>query len=251
MDKEISKFEPWTYEDSVEECKTLVKIHTKVTLDLVKKLAIMRERLSQQGFRSDKQTYITSTQMGQGYIRTIQHTWEEFLRDVGLPKSTVNRWLLLFDPKEDRMLTQDEFKARKFAEFEELIKELEASVGKPEQWRPDGWSTACENYYKTKIRERKYLDIAKRERFEAAELFDKEYLSSLSAQIDYGSPEEILEFGKLCETIKPFAVKAVPVNKQARVLKLVETALNEFQPAVRKDVARFVAEMLVRREENE
>ena len=169
------------------------------------------------------------------------------MKILGLKRETANRWLLLFDPKEDRLLTQDEFKARKLAEFEDLIKKLEASVGKDIDWRPEGWSTACENYYQTKIRERKYFEIARRDHFEAAELFNREYLASLSSQLDYGTPEDILAFGELCEDIKPYAVKAVPVNKQARVLKLVETALNEFQPTVRRDVARFVAEMIIRR----
>lgn len=248
MSKEIAKLESWTYERAVQITKPMVTAHKKLTLELVRELAAARDALSQQGYRSDKDSFATSSQMRRSYIGSIQHTFEDFLHEVGISKPTAYRWLLLFDPKEDRILTQDEFKARKQAEFEELIRELEGSVGKDVDWRPEGWSTACENYYQTKIKERKYYEIARRDHFEAAELFNREYLASLSAQLDVGSPEDILQFGKLCEEIKPYAVKAVPVNKQARVLKLVETALNEFQPTVRKEVARFIAEMIMRRE---
>ena len=175
-------------------------------------------------------------------------TWEEYCEAVGIVKRTADRWLALYDPKADKLLTVDEFKARKTMEFENLIKQLEASVGKPIDWRPDGWSTACENYYNTKLKQRKLLEIAQRTSFDQAELFNREYLASLSDRFDVASPQEILEFGRLCEDLKPYAAKEVPVPKQVRVIKLVEAALSEFQPAVREKVAKFVAETIIRME---
>lgn len=237
----LATIEPkqWEFAESVKVSRKHLNALQKSNLELVRELHIARSKLSNPGYRSD----LTSGQLSRGL-----QTWESYCEEVGLVKRTADRWLSLFDPEADRLLTIEEFKARKIVEFESLIKELEASVGKPIDWRPDGWSTACENYYRDKLKGQKLLEIAQRDRFEQAELFGQEYLASLSNHFDVASPEEILEFGRLCEDLKPYAVKAVPVQKQARVVKLVEAALAEFQPAVRGEVAKFLAETIVRRE---
>jgi hypothetical protein len=235
-EKAIEKaMEPWSYEKSVAIAKHQFNMSEKYKLDLVRELYAARMALSNQGFRSDfvsNETKLTS--------------FDEYLKEAGIPKATAYRWLILYVPKENRMLTTEEFKARKLLEFEGLIKQLEASVGRPADWRPEGWCTACENYYQSKMKQKKHLEIAQRQVFDQAELFNREYLSSLSDRFDVASPEEILEFGRLCEDMKPYAVKAVPVPKQVRVVKLVEAALAEFQPSVRKEVGKFVAEMIIR-----
>ena len=230
---------PWSYEESVEVAKHCYGLLQKNHLLLVRELHSAQQALSNPGYRSD----LTSSQNG-----TRFRTFDDYLEDVGIKKTTAYRWLALYDAKADKLLTVDEFKARKTMEFEELIKQLEASVGKSSDWRPEGWSTACENYYLGKMKQRKLLEIAQRSSFEQADLFNREYLASLSDRFDVASPEEILEFGKLCDDLKPYAVKEVPVPKQARVVKLVEAALAEFQPSIRDKVARFVAETIIRRE---
>ncbi len=230
---------PWEYQEAVEITKTRYRDWHKATVGLVGELHAAQCALSNAGYRSD----ITSCQDG-----TRFPTFEKFLEDVGIPKRTAYNWLQLYLPEEGRLLTQDEYKTKKIFEFEELIKQLEGSTGKSIDWRPEGWSTACENYYKSKLKQKKLFAIAQRDSFDQAELFNREYLASLSDRFDVGSPEEILAFGELCEEVKPYAVKEVPVSKQARVIKLVEAALAEFQPTVRDKVARFVAESIIRRE---
>lgn len=232
----------WDYNQSVVIAKKHLTALQKSNLALVRELYAANVALSNPGYRSD----LTSCHLAGG--SGSPYTWESYCEEVGIAKRTAYRWLSLFDPEADRLLTIEEFKARKIVEFESLIKELEASVGKAIDWRPGGWSTACENYYRDKLKGQKLLEIAQRDRFEQAELFGQEYLASLSNHFDVASPEEILEFGRLCEDLKPYAVKAVPVQKQARVVKLVEAALAEFQPAVRGEVAKFLAETIVRRE---
>jgi hypothetical protein len=237
-EKAIEKaMEPWSYEKSVAIAKHHFNMSEKYKLDLVRELYAARMTLSNQGYRGD----LTSGQMSGS-----PYSWESYCEAVGIVRRTAERWITLYDVKADCLISVEEFKARKLLEFEGLIKQLEASVGRPADWRPEGWCTACENYYQSKMKQKKYLEIAQRQVFDQAELFNREYLSSLSDRFDVASPEEILEFGRLCEDMKPYAVKAVPVPKQVRVVKLVEAALAEFQPSVRKDVARFVAEMIIR-----
>lgn len=239
-DKALEKVvRAWSFNESVEVAKHYYGVLQKSHLDLVRELYAAQQALSNPGYRSD----LTSAQMSQGC-----HTWSGYCEEVGIPFATAKRWLALYDADKDILLSMEEFKARKLLEFEELIKQFEASVGKPIDWRPDGWSTACENYYNTKLKQRKLLEIAQRSSFDQAELFNREYLASLSDRFDVASPQEILEFGRLCEDLKPYAAKEVPVPKQVRVVKLVEAALSEFQPAVREKVAKFVAETIIRME---
>lgn len=237
----LSDVKPWDYDESVSIAKHFYEVLQKNHLDLVRELFAANQALSNPGYRSD----LTSSQMRRG---PQFRTWEGYLEAVGIARPTAHRWLQLYDSEEDRLLSMDEFKARKFLEFEELIRELEGSVGKPIDWRPDGWSVACERYYAQKINERKLLDLSQRNHFDQLELFNREYLASLSDRLDVASPEEILEFGRMCEELRPYAVKEVPVPRQVRVVKLVETALSEFQPAVRDKVAKFVAETIMRRD---
>ncbi len=239
-DKALQKVvKAWSFEESVEVAKHYYGVLQKSHLDLVRELHAAHNALSNSGYRSD----LTSGQMSGG-----SPTWESYCQAVGIQRRTADRWLALYDSVKDILLSVEEFNARKLLEFEELIKQLEASVGKPIDWRPDGWSTACENYYNTKLKQRKLLEIAQRNSFDQAELFNREYLASLSDRFDVASPQEILEFGRLCEDLKPYAAKEVPVPKQVRVIKLVEAALSEFQPAVREKVAKFVAETIIRME---
>ncbi len=257
----------WDYEGSVKAAKKHLAALQKSNLELVRELYIAKKNLLNPGYRSDRTSgnFARGLQMApriEGFggqssecmpqypevMPVAYYTWENYCEAIGLAKRTADHWLSLYDPEEDRLLTVEEFKARRILEFKELIKQLEASVGKPIDWRPEGWSTACENYYKDKLKDRKLIEIAQRDHFDQLELFNQEYLNSLVGRFDAASPEEILEFGRLCEDLKPYAVKAVPVQKQARVVKLVEVALAEFQPAVRADVARFVAETIMRRE---
>lgn len=235
----LTTIKPWDYDESISIAKHFYQELQKNHVDLVRELYAANRALSSPGYRSD----LTSGQMSRG---PQLKTWEGYCDAVGIVKRTADRWLQLYDAEEDRLLTMDEFKARKLIEFEELIKELEGSVGKPIDWRPDGWTVACERYYEQKIKDRKLLDLTNRNHFDQLELFDRAYLASLSDRLDVASPEEILEFGRLCEDLRPFAVKEVPVPKQVRVIKLVEAALSEFQPAVRDKVAKFVAETIMR-----
>ena len=236
--KSLEKLESWSFEKSVSIAKQNYKMSEKYTLDLARELYAAHKALSNPGYRSDR----TSGQMSRG-----SETWKDYCEAVGILLRTADRWRILYNQNEDRLLTPEEFKARKLMEFEDLIKKLESSIGKPADWRPDGWSTACENYYQSKQKELKYQRLINRQTFDQAELFNREYLASLSNRFDTSSPEDILEFGRMCEEVKPYAVPSVSVPKQVRVVKLVEAALAEFQPTVRPQVAKFIAEMIIRK----
>lgn len=76
--------EVWDYDVSVNSQNERRDIITKwyqVTVDFLNELYIAREKLSSQGARTD----LTSTQMRQ--------SWPQYCEDIGLTKSTANRWI--------------------------------------------------------------------------------------------------------------------------------------------------------------
>ena len=230
----IQATNPWNYAESVNVSKKLVGLHGKVSLDLARELHAAKLALSNPGFRTDR----TSTQMGRG-LQNPQ-TFEGFLEDIGLPKSTANRWLTLYVPEEDKLLTPDEFKARKILEFESWIKKLDPKFP---DWRPEGWPPGCEQYYQGKLREKFLLDLSRREKFEQLELFNAAYMKNLADSIVSYTTEDVIRFSEVSKKIEPIAYPGVPVRDQAKAFMVVEKVLERFAAADRKSVARAIAEM--------
>lgn len=71
----------WNYDRSVTKMRPRVIKWKTLTENMLTELRTARKELSNQGVRSD----LTSAQ-------TVR-SWEGYLRDIGLAKSTVNRWL--------------------------------------------------------------------------------------------------------------------------------------------------------------
>ncbi len=238
---------PWSYEEAVRTGRELVRIQRKVTLDLVRELYSAREVLSQQGYGGGRESYITSCQMAQGSSGSVIHTFEEFLQAIGIPKRTAYNWLQLYDKENDKLLTQEEFKAMKIVEFESLIKQLNPKF--PE-WRPDGWSQACESYYQSKIKERHLIKLAESEHFEQLDLFNEAFFATISAPMH--TAEEIMHFSEIKKRIESIAYPGAPVNRQAHAVIIVEKVLRDFPEKDRKGVAKALAEatLLLAMEEN-
>ena len=226
---------PWNYDEAVKVGKELMKQYHRLSLSVVRELYAAREALSNSGVRSDLVSNET---------RLI--SFQDYLNDIGMSKPTAYRWLELYDATQDKLLTPEEFKAMKIVEFEKLIKQLRSDY--PE-WRPDGWSEACEKYYRSKIQEDKFQKLAQREHFEQLDLFNRHFFQSLQAPID--SPEDILHFSELKEKLKPIAYPGIPVQKQTHAVMLIEKVIKDFPEKDRKGVAKALAEatMLIAMEE--
>ena len=82
---EISK-PAWSYDDSVERVRPMVLRWKAITAELLRELYEARQQLSKQGVRRDLDANASKLK-----------TWNDYCVDVGLNRSTVNRWLKRFD----------------------------------------------------------------------------------------------------------------------------------------------------------
>lgn len=269
MAKELQVLEPWSYEKSVETSRVLVKAFRKVSLDLVRELHAAREALSNQGFRADLKAknripsasnadfvsfdtrLHTSKNLGQNCPRFAPiETWEGYCNDIGLSKRTANYWLALYVPEENRLLTPEEMKERLEARYQELKSELVSHIGDP-SWRPEGWIKAFEARYQKELRDYKLDVIAQANSFDYVDeggqfwLFDQPYLETLSERISSYNTD-LVAYQKLCTRYKKDARQDVDIRKQVSIFQLTKAALEDVSELARPEVARFVAELLIK-----
>lgn len=100
----------WNYSDSVEKMKTLILSWRNISIEILDELHTARNILSSQGVRND--------------LNEENKGWENYLNDIGLVKSTVNRWLKKYDPNEKKILDDNSDTVDSVI----LPKELEGSV---------------------------------------------------------------------------------------------------------------------------
>lgn len=257
MAKELQVLEPWSYEKSVETSRVLVKAFRKVSLDLVRELHAAREALSNSGFRMDLKVKnripgASNADLGQNCPRfTPIKTWEGYCNDIGLSKRTANSWLALYVPDEDRLLSPEEMKERIEARYQELKSELVSHIGDP-SWRPEGWIKAFEARYQKELRDYKLDVIAQATSFDEYMdeggqfwLFDQPYLETLSERISSYNTD-LVAYQKLCTRYKKDARQDVDIRKQVSIFQLTKAALEDVSELARPEVARFVAELLIK-----
>lgn len=232
----VKAMEPWTYERAVEIVKAKYRTWNKLTVELARELYAARQALINSGFRSD----LTSSQN-----ETRFHTFEDFLESVSIPKPTAYRWLALYDPKEDRLLDMDEFKARKVLEFEGLIKILRNTKNVSRDWRPEGWSAECERYYQRLLLEERRLEIIEEDNLEEEiGIISYNRLKELIRLEDEGpSVEDLMRFKHTMDHYKKYCTPKVEARDQILVATFVQKAIEQFQPDVRPEVARALAEI--------
>ena len=254
MAKELQVLEPWSYERSVETSRVLVKAFRKVSLDLVRELHAAREALSNSGFRTDMKAKNRIPDASNADLLPFGsrlHTFKDYLSDIGLSETTAFRWLALYVPDEDRLLTPEEMKQRIEARYQELKSELVSHIGDP-SWRPDGWTQPFENRYQKELRERHLDVIAQVTSFDEYMdeggqfwLFDQPYLETLSERISSYNTD-LVAYQKLCTRYKKDARQDVDIRKQVSIFQLTKAALEDISELARPEVARFVAELLIK-----
>lgn len=239
MANDLQVLEPWNYEKSVETTKALVSTFRKVSLDLVRELYSAKQALEPQG-RSSAGTFVPSVR-----------TWQDYCDDIGLVKRTADRWLALYIPQEDRLLTVEEAKDLLEQRYQELRQLVVEHIG-DSSWRPEGWIRIFENRYQKELREAQLERIATADEFgnyidEGGQiwLFDQPYLETLAERIgSYNADPRT--YMKLCTTYEKDACKDVDIRKQVSVFQLTKAALEDISEAARPEVTRFVAELLLK-----
>lgn len=239
MANDLQVLEPWSYEKSVETAKGLVSAFRKISLDLVRELYSARQALEPRA-RTSSGTFVPMVK-----------SWEGYCEEIGMVKRTADRWLALYIPEEDRLLTAEEAQKRIEAIYEQLRKLVVEHLG-DSLWRPDGWNKTFENRYQKELREAELARIAKADEFynfidEGGQiwLFDQPYLETLAERIgSYNADPRA--YMRLCKTYEKDSSKIVPIQKQVSIFQLAKAALEDISDAARPEVTRFVAELLIK-----
>ncbi|MBQ3729678.1 MAG: hypothetical protein II903_09275 [Spirochaetales bacterium] len=239
MANDLQVLEPWNYEKSVETTKALVSTFRKVSLDLARELYIARQALEPRG-RTASGTFVPMVK-----------SWEQYCNDIGLIKRTADRWLALYIPEEDRLLTVEEAKDLLEQRYQELRKLVVEHIG-DSSWRPEGWIKAFETRYQKELRAAELERIAMADEFDnyideggQIWLFDQPYLETLAERIgSYNADPRT--YMRLCTTYEKDACRDVDIRKQVSVFQLTKAALEDISEAARPEVTRFVAELLLK-----
>jgi len=85
----------WNYRKSVKKLKRLVLNWKNISVEILNELYIARIKLSAQGIRNDLDP--NGSKLG----------WENYLRDIGLSKETVRRWLGRYNPNSKVILPKE------------------------------------------------------------------------------------------------------------------------------------------------
>ena len=253
MATDLQVLKPWNYEKSVETGKALVLAFRKVSLDLVRELYMAHEALSCQGYRSDRNRIIdaSNANFGPNGPKLAPQTWEGYCEAIGLPLTTAKRWLALYIPQEDRLLTVEEAKDLLEQRYQELRKLVVEHIG-DSSWRPEGWIKPFETRYQKELRAAELERIARADEFDnyideggQIWLFDQPYLETLAERIRSYNVNTA-SYKILCETFENESQKDVNIRKQMSIFQLTKAALEDISEAARPGVTRFVAEMLMR-----
>jgi hypothetical protein len=149
----------WNYETSVQKVSGLVSELKSVTLkkstltdDIVKELYEARKELDSRGRNLPN---IPNGTFGKG--------WLEYLNECGLSKSTVHRWLEHYEPEEQRLLTDEEYQAKKEEKRRAEMSIRDANNSRVSQAIktgsfPSGWNPECQRLYEDRIKEERLRD---------------------------------------------------------------------------------------------
>lgn len=85
----------WDYRKSVKKMKRLVLNWRNISVEILNELYIARSKLSAQGVRNDLDP--NGSKLG----------WENYLREIGLSKETVRRWLGRYNPNSKVILPKE------------------------------------------------------------------------------------------------------------------------------------------------
>ena len=293
--KDLEKLEAeWTYDSAVEKLKPMVISWAKKTLEVARELYIANKKLSNSGYRSD----LISPQMrrGSGELNdlTCAHlsigsdnlssltcvpadkgfneqpcTFKDFCDAVGIPYSTARRWLVLYDPDKDYLLTTEEYKDERTKEldafYESVRKKREKIAGYiPEakdinlKWNRNitAWTDAVEGRFQAWLVDKGYKDLDPSKLLPAAPvpddydefgLFGFEYLDSLAKKCTKKvSGEGAMEYLNMTKEYGPRIPKGVDTRNILRIPVIVEAEFDDLDMYQKKETAKVLSEIILK-----
>ena len=293
--KDLEKLEAeWSYDSAVEKLKPMVINWAKKTLEVARELYIANKKLSNSGYRSD----LTSSQMRQGsgtqgdltlcnFARSsedvtaltccmdtigssnIVHTFKEFCATVGISYNTANRWLALYDPDKDYLLTTEEYKDERTKEldsfYESVRKKREKIAGYiPEakdinlKWNRNitSWTDTMEGKFQAWLVDKGYEDLDPSKLLPAAPasedydefgLFGFEYLDSLAKKCTKKvSGEGAKEYLNMTKEYGPRIPKGVDTRNILRIPVIVEAEFDDLNTFQKKETAKVLSEIILK-----
>ena len=293
--KDLEKLEAeWSYDSAVEKLKPMVINWAKKTLEVARELYIANKKLSNSGYRSD----LISPQMrrGSGELDdlTCAHlsigssesdgvtlsicgqgsneqpcTFKDFCDAVGIPYSTARRWLVLYDPDKDYLLTTEEYKDERTKEldafYESVRKKREKIAGYiPEakdinlKWNRNitSWTDTMEGRFQAWLVDKGYEDLDPTKLLPAAPasedydefgLFGFEYLDSLAKKCTKKvSGEGAKEYLNMTKEYGPRIPRGVDTRNILRIPVIVEAEFDDLDTFQKRETAKVLSEIIMK-----
>lgn len=293
--KDLEKLEAeWTYDSAVEKLKPMVINWAKKTLEVARELYIANKKLSNSGYRSD----LTSSQMRLGSEEQVDltsckitrssegataltccmntigssnivHTFKEFCATVGISYNTANRWLALYDPDKDYLLTTEEYKDERTKEldafYESVRKKREKIAGYiPEakdiklKWNRNitAWTDTVEGRFQAWLVDKGYKDLDPSKLLPAAPasedydefgLFGFEYLDSLARKCTKKvSGEGAKEYLNMTKEYGPRIPRGVDTRNILRIPVIVEAEFDDLDTFQKRETAKVLSEIIMK-----
>ena len=279
--KDLEKLEAeWSYKEAVERVKPMVVNWAKKTLEVARELYVAHKELSNQGYRSDlkelasdqldrslaTQETLTSDQMDRSYDI---HSFSEFCSAVGIAMTTAKRWLALYDPDKDYLLTTEEYKDERTKEldsfYESVRKKREKIAGYiPEskdinlRWNRNitSWTDTVEGRFQAWLVDKGYKDLDPSKLLPAAPasedydefgLFGFEYLDSLAKKCTKKvSGEGAKEYLNMTKEYGPRIPKGVDTRNILRIPVIVEAEFDDLDTFQKKETAKVLSEIILK-----
>lgn len=293
--KDLEKLEAeWSYDSAVEKLKPMVINWAKKTLEVARELYIANKKLSNSGYRSD----LISPQMRRGSRElddlTCAHlsigsdnlssltcvpadkgsneqpcTFKDFCDAVGIPYSTARRWLVLYDPDKDYLLTTEEYRDERTKEldsfYESVRKKREKVAGYiPEtkdinlKWNRNitAWTDTVEGRFQAWLVDKGYKDLDPSKLLPAAPvpedydefgLFGFEYLDNLARKCTKKvSGEGAMEYLNMTKEYGPRIPKGVDTRNILRIPVIVEAEFDDLDMYQKKETAKVLSEIILK-----
>ena len=293
--KSIEQLEKeWSFDSAVERIKPMAESWAKKTYEIARELYIANKKLSNSGYRSDLKE-LTSAKSGQGSgaltsCKSAQgseeangetssmcrqgyddqfYTFKDFCEAVKVPYRTAQKWISLYDPDKDYLLTTEEYKDERTKEldsfYESVRKKREKIAGYiPEakdinlKWNRNitSWTDTVEGRFQAWLVDKGYKDLDPSKLLPAAPasedydefgLFGFEYLDSLAKKCTKKvSGEGAKEYLNMTKEYGPRIPKGVDTRNILRIPVIVEAEFDDLDTFQKKETAKVLSEIILK-----
>ena len=248
----------FSYKTFVDYGKIIIGRIERNQLELARLCYRANQELSQQGYRSDLDSYktdITSSTSGQSYITK---TFRDFCSDIGISKSYGYKVLATYNADEDRLYTKDELKAMAEEAWEALCEEIHEhrTHGEPD-WKPnDKWGLSVELKYEQWLIDNGYkarpvIDsssadpVLPYDAYPVSGPFTFDFIDSVGRYCNEETRGEgAVRFYDMCQRYKKRIPKGIEPNSVFRIPVMVKGAIAQLPKEARKDATILVANIL-------